>query len=78
LTKNAAKSIHQGASFSGFFLLAKKLLPDCVHPFQFLKSILDGCDIFIIINPANKYITVCHAGLDPVSSVFSGFRLSPE
>jgi hypothetical protein len=26
------------------FLVAKKPLPDRVHPFQFLKSILDRCD----------------------------------
>jgi hypothetical protein len=25
------------------FLLAKKLLPDCVHPFQLPKPILDRC-----------------------------------
>jgi hypothetical protein len=52
LTENTAKSVHQGASFSGFgFLLAEKLLPEFVHPFQLQKPILDRCGIDVKSNP---------------------------
>ncbi len=30
------------------------------------------------ITPVGKHLKVCHAGLDPASSLFNGFRLSPE
>jgi hypothetical protein len=30
------------------------------------------------ITPASKHLKGCHAGLDPASSLFNGFRHSPE
>jgi hypothetical protein len=49
------------------FLVAKKPLPDRVHPFQFLKSILDRCDC------PYKLINVVH---DDMSAQIA--RLSSE
>jgi hypothetical protein len=34
------------------------------------------CKLLEAITLASKHIKVCHAGLDPASSLFSGFRLS--
>jgi hypothetical protein len=37
--------------FRDEFLVAKKPLPDRVHPFQFLKPILDRCDFHYFLIP---------------------------
>ena len=56
MTENAAKSIHQGASFQGLFSFGEETLPDCVHPFQLQKPILDRCGVVCLFF-ANNQIT---------------------